>query len=48
MDKETVERLGKILMAMTETEAAALAMLDVIDREREALRNMIENGRDST
>ena len=36
------EQTAKVLMAMTEAEAAALAMLEAIERAREAMRAAIE------
>lgn len=36
------EQTARVLMAMTELEAAALAMLDAIERAREAMRAAIE------
>lgn len=36
------------LMAMTELEAAALAMLEAMERAREAMRKELEEGRNST
>lgn len=38
-------KIYKMLMIMTEVEAAALALLDTIDREREALRSALEGGK---
>lgn len=38
-------KIYKMLMAMTEVEAAALTLLDTIDREREALRSALEGGK---
>lgn len=37
------EQTARVLMAMTELEAAALAMLDTIERAREAMRAAIED-----
>lgn len=45
MDKST---RWEALMAMTELEAAALAMLEALGRAREALRKQVEGGKDST
>ena len=46
---EQIERtMQNQLMAMTELEAAALAMLDALDRAREAMRTAIEGGESST
>lgn len=42
---EENSKIYKMLMAMTEVEAAALALLDTIDREREALRSALEGGK---
>ena len=42
------EEINRVLLAMTETEAAALAMLDTIERAREAMRRAIKEGADST
>lgn len=46
MQEDKLTQAGRVLMAMTEAEAAALALLDTIEREREAIRAVIEG--DST
>lgn len=48
MNEETIERAGKVLMAITVVEAAAIDLLDTLNDQREVLRNLIENGGDST
>lgn len=41
LKEETETRTARVLMAMTELEAAALALLEVIDHEREAMRESV-------
>lgn len=41
MEEETRARTARVLMAMTELEAAALAMLDALERAREAMRESV-------
>ena len=48
MDEETIKRAGAVLMAITVVEAAAIDLLDTLGDQREALRNLIESGGDST
>lgn len=40
--------MQEALMAMTELEAAALAMLEALERARECMRREVEGGRSST
>lgn len=48
MNEETIKRAGQVLMAITVVEAAAIDLLDTLNDQREVLRNLIENGGDST
>lgn len=45
MEEETRARTARVLMAMTELEAAALALLDALERAREAMREALEGGK---
>lgn len=40
--------MQEMLMAMTELEAAALALLATLERARDIMRREVEGGRDST
>lgn len=42
------DETAQALMAVTETEAACLHLLETLERAREALRRTVEGGRDST
>lgn len=42
MRKQDIAKLRKMLLAMTELEAAAMAMLDAIEQARDAMRAAIE------